>query len=372
MPTPTILSHLTRRFAAHPENIATEALAFILRRSAELRASVAGFLKTVGVNIPADLRFETQSTNEEGSRPDLIGADRDGQPRLIIEAKFWAGLTDAQPVGYLRALAPGATLLFLTPSARVDTVWAHLLRRVGKAGMSVGTCTTTSGGRFALVDDKLLAIASWRSLLGVLEASADASANHAAAADIRQLSSLCDGMDSEAFLPLTSDELTSNLGRRIIQFGNLAISLQNRLVDLKLASVRGMRATGGNGSYGRSMLLRKHGCAINFSAWRWAHWGDSPLWLDVKGPNWKPSGDVRAALDEARISYRDSPTDGCLVPLYLLSSVERDEVLDDLTRQAVVVASALPTVPEGTVVPLPPPDAQADDEGAASAEPGSD
>lgn len=361
MTTPTILSHLTRHFAKHPENIATEALAFILRGSKELRASMAGFVNALGGSIPTDLRFETQSTNEEGARPDLIGADGDGHARLIVEAKFWAGLTDAQPVGYLRNMLPGATLLFLTPSARLDTVWAYLLRSVGGGGMSVGVSTTTPDGRFAKVDDKLLAIVSWCSLLSVLQASAAASANHAIAADIRQLSSLCEGMDTDAFLALTSDELTSNLGRRIIQFGELAVAVQNRLVDLKHASIKGMRTTGGNGWYGRSMLLKKHGCAINFSAWRWAQWGDSPLWLYVKGPDWKPSDKVGPALHAAGIAYRDCPTEGCLIPLYLRTSVERDDVLDDLTRQAVAVALALPTVPEGTVVTLPPPDPQPED-----------
>ena len=40
-------------------------------------------------------RFETQATNEDQSRPDLIGQTVGGERRLLMEVKFWAGLTDA-------------------------------------------------------------------------------------------------------------------------------------------------------------------------------------------------------------------------------------------------------------------------------------
>ena len=50
------------------------------------------------------------------TRPDLVGLDRTmGKECVLIEAKFWAGLTDRQPKAYLDRLDPGKALLFVAP-----------------------------------------------------------------------------------------------------------------------------------------------------------------------------------------------------------------------------------------------------------------
>ena len=44
--------------------------------------------------------FGSQTENlavEDGARPDLARVDQDGEDRVLIEAKFWAGLTENQP-----------------------------------------------------------------------------------------------------------------------------------------------------------------------------------------------------------------------------------------------------------------------------------
>jgi hypothetical protein len=48
-----------------------------------------------------------------------------GTPRVFIENKFWAGLTENQPVAYLRLLAQYASptvLLTVVPASRLETV----------------------------------------------------------------------------------------------------------------------------------------------------------------------------------------------------------------------------------------------------------
>ena len=61
-------------------------------------------------DLPA-LKFKTQQA--EGTiRPDMWGYDG-GEPRAFVENKFWAGLTDNQPVNYLKQLStyPRQTIL---------------------------------------------------------------------------------------------------------------------------------------------------------------------------------------------------------------------------------------------------------------------
>src|SRR5437660_9241596 len=90
---PTLFGHLALRFASSPENLATEALSFVLNRSGVANEAFVRYLRQVSTALPARLKFETQASGEDAAIPDLVGLDDDGQVAVIGEAKFWAGLT---------------------------------------------------------------------------------------------------------------------------------------------------------------------------------------------------------------------------------------------------------------------------------------
>ena len=58
----------------------------------------------------------------------MTGLDAVGAERLFIENKFWAGLTENQPAGYLDRLRAegGAVLLFVVPTKRLPILWPEL------------------------------------------------------------------------------------------------------------------------------------------------------------------------------------------------------------------------------------------------------
>ena len=93
-------------FSAHPENLATEALNYVLRRTPSARAALIQFC-AIGASLPPDLAFQTQVAGDDQTIPDLVGTDADNVARLVIEAKFWAGLTERQPVQYLQRVRQG-------------------------------------------------------------------------------------------------------------------------------------------------------------------------------------------------------------------------------------------------------------------------
>src|SRR5664279_1488761 len=126
-----ILGHLAQRFSPSEENIATEALAWILRRSAAARRAMVDIARISGADLPTDLNFVGQVGDADTGRPDLVGFDENHRERLIIEAKFAAKLTPQQPAGYLQRLLPpdeDGVLLVLAPSARRATLWSDLLK----------------------------------------------------------------------------------------------------------------------------------------------------------------------------------------------------------------------------------------------------
>jgi hypothetical protein len=110
----TIFSHIVqKRLSQESENVATSALEFILK-SEPARSGMMKLLHSVTPELPQRLWFRTQQT-EESSRPDMWGNDDQGKAHVFVENKFWAGLTENQPVSYLRILA-AQTYMRLHPS----------------------------------------------------------------------------------------------------------------------------------------------------------------------------------------------------------------------------------------------------------------
>ena len=70
MPHETLFGHLAVRLGDHPENVAVEALGFILDRSATARGAVTRLVRSMGVGIREVSRFRTQVTGEQGARPE--------------------------------------------------------------------------------------------------------------------------------------------------------------------------------------------------------------------------------------------------------------------------------------------------------------
>src|SRR3954453_14780279 len=102
-----LLGHLAQRFTTSEENLATEALTWILGRSSTARTAMSQALRPCGVVLPDNLSYVGQVGNPETGRPDIVGTDEEGAERLLVEAKFGAELTTQQPGGYLKRLPGG-------------------------------------------------------------------------------------------------------------------------------------------------------------------------------------------------------------------------------------------------------------------------
>jgi hypothetical protein len=347
-----VLSHLTWRFSTSGENLATEALAYVLQSSPAARQALHRYASGLAGRELELVRFETQAANEDQSRPDLIGQTAGGERRLLMEVKFWAGLTDAQPVGYLASMTTPGVLLFVAPAVRLQSLWRELLRRVGNAGYALGPEPDRSTETYRIsVGDHILALTSWRTLLGFIDADVQAARDAGAAEDLRQLSDLCDRMDTEAFLPLTSEEMTGNLGRRIMQFGEIASELTDILVQRGYADVKGLKATSRPGAYGRYLRLVGRNAYLHFGATRWSKYGCSPIWLSFYDADYPATAAALRAADQQ--VFEDEGQ--CHIPIGLPTGVERGEVIDVAMTQLDAIAATLPA--GRTHAEAPPPEA---------------
>ena len=190
----SLLAHLAWKFTSPTETLATEALGYILSRSPAAREALRETLRTGGADVPPLARVATEVIGDHDERLDLVGFDEHGSERVLIEAKFRAGLTDNQPDTYIGRLpkdgAP-AVLLFVAPEQRLVTLWAELRRRA-VAGSELGTDMRTEGLTSVMVDGspRRLMLTSWRALLGAMSSRAGIDGDTSAERDILQLSAL--------------------------------------------------------------------------------------------------------------------------------------------------------------------------------------
>jgi hypothetical protein len=125
MATKSLLSHVAFRFPSQ-ENLATESLVYIVGQSPVAKRALLDFIHHhLGLKLPETVVFRSQESGSDGSIPDIIGITSDGKLAVIIEMKFWAGLTDNQPVSYLKQLPLGEPAVFVLvgPPQRLSNHW---------------------------------------------------------------------------------------------------------------------------------------------------------------------------------------------------------------------------------------------------------
>ena len=173
----SLLAYLVPRLTSRGEDTATDALAFILNKSEACRGALEGLLSHQDFAIGPLTRFQTQVTHEDGSRPDMVGYDREGTGRLVVESKFWAALLERQASVYFDKLddTSSGILLFIAPATRVETLWAEIRRQMEADPEPVQLESVEAGDRMrrAVVEgsEKRVILVSWDLLLDHLLAA---------------------------------------------------------------------------------------------------------------------------------------------------------------------------------------------------------
>ncbi len=320
-----------------------------MKRSPAARKAFADVAAAGGLELPPDLSFGTQAIADDDGRPDIEGYGSDLHRYIVAETKFHAGLTINQPLTYAARLSPDkpAALVFIVPAARMASLWSELTRRLKGGDYVVSTrrelhpeiwnAVFGSGHHFVLV--------SWRAVLDAIVREMDIARESERLDDVRQLQGLCERMDSEAFLPLRSEEITcTDMPRRYLQFCDLVNDVGEELVSSGLCDRKGLQASGGHGFFGRYLRQGSIVFYIGFDCAAWLRHKHSPLWL--RFDQYTPP--------EALAFFRQGPSmetrwtsviEGprrILVPLNVAPGAEKPDLVTALSHQVAGVLAALP------------------------------
>lgn len=357
----TLFGHIASRLSNKTENLATEALGYVLRGSLVARDALQSLLSQSGLPITGMLTYMNQFSGKDQAQPDIVGLDDQGEQRLVVEAKFWAGLTDHQPITYLGRLPKdGGVLLFVAPAARLDLLWGELLRRcadAGKLGIAKELDTQTVR-RYTIADGTHLALVSWRALLDYLMGRVEAAGDRKTLGDIEQLQGLCEHMDSTAFLPLTSEEITDTQHyKRVLQFNDLIDELVPALINRGVADTNKLTAVSKKGIYGRYLRFHGYGAYLSCDLSRWTTLALTPFWLTFgQSFEGRCPKEVRealaplAALSSPRVFIvdKDLPT----IPLFVSPGLTKDEVKAEVLAQLEDIGQRLPPLAPGMVAKM--------------------
>ncbi len=322
----SVLAEIVLKGGLQSEPAATLALAHILKADPEIARAFVRLLRPAGIEwTPGRIDAELGG---EGGRPDLTIHENGGERLLFVENKFWAGLTDAQPVAYLDALPPGGALMFITPDPRVNTVWDALKARCLQAERE---WETGDDGvfRWSRVGGKTLCITSWRHVLeSLLFESPD---KHKA--DILQLRGLTEKADSEAFLPIRAEELTDQAAvRRLVNYIDLVQTITDELKSEGIADKLGNLTDGRHFHARRARMLDSDmWFGIFYRAWRKT--GITPMFWQV-GADKSRFGKYLYGIRErfpAALSLKGHG--GLFIPIHLRTGVEKEQIIEGVLEQ---------------------------------------
>ena len=306
----SLLSHIATKFIKEYENAANSSIAYLLN---EYPAALRTLQNYLGVNkIPNN--FETELATAQNGRLDTAGKDDNGKVSLIIEGKFWANLTDNQPVGYLSELDNNGILLFLAPDRRLESLKHEINKRT-------------------IIEDKRVQYISWNSLLTLIENENNKNFDPQLSSDLTQLKELCKRMDEEGMPPLSNSDLSPMNGRINFQFADLIDDCNKLMRQWEESDFKGLKTTSSKDGYGFYFIAFNFGCQLSFSNHDWYNKkSQTPYYLYIWDKNFNEDKDIYHFLNT--FDKENAYDDFASYAITLKTGMDKKEIVNHLVDQS--------------------------------------
>lgn len=295
---PTVLAHVAWMLRGSFEDLAVEALGYILNRSKPATRALEEVLRDGDAEV-SPIRFvQTQAMEVTGATPDLACLDRDGEKHVLIEAKFDARLTKNQPVQYLRHLPADrpSVLLVVAPERRLKSLWAEMTELLSETpDLTVNEEIAAEGLRAASVSDSTaLILVTWEHLLYKMETSAKLKAEEGTLRSIAELQGVVEYEVLNAWQAPSSD-LTDLDESDVRRFKELIDGAVRAGVHEGWASTENFGTGGGVTGYIRYFAIGQVSVWLGYDLRMWETYGGA-LWFGFQESAQRNIGIVREGM----------------------------------------------------------------------------
>ena len=328
----SLLAFLYPHIRGSQEDIATLSLQHIVSQNEELLST---FNKLVADRLRVDLsdvkNYICQATGENLERPDLSGTDIFGNEKILCEAKFYAGLTENQPVVYLERLKNenGKGLIFICPQQRITGLWNELKERCKHLDVEVVNDTC------CLVNGIAMSIITWSEIIYELKYIAENKVRDALS-NLEQLEGYCNQMDRVSFIPFSSEELGAITARKQQRYYQVIDETVERILADKtyIASIDGKKSRY-EGGYERKLFIDDYFISIVYDENLWMNLSskETPFWVAIKNKEKSQDENVKKVLSRLPNHQKDKLYSTIYMALEPLANATLDDVAEDLKKQ---------------------------------------
>lgn len=337
----SLLGQFYNKIRGSQEDIASEGLVYILKQSLESRMVINQIVKTnTNLNF-SDLSFQTQNVGKELERPDISGKDDTGKEVLLIEAKFWASLTNNQPNGYLKRLKENTVLIFLVPSLRKRTVFEEVKGRVFEYNQDLEIDLENLKILIKSTNQHIL-IRSWNDVLSSIKSQIEKTNNINLLSDLNQIIGLCEIVDKNSFRPLVDEDLSPKIPKNINSYYEIVDKVVDELkIRNKEISTKNLVKTPQRYGYHRYFKSDSFGMNFALKLDLWEKNADTPFWLaisSIEGKQWTITERLTKSINSVSIKYNltfveDSNYDGYFLSIRPTLFETEDVVISNLAEK---------------------------------------
>ena len=338
----SLLAHLYPRIKGSQEDVATFSLAYILEQSSELNKTFTRLISDkLGYDLKDPLHYTCQDADSTHGRPDIAGY-KDGMLSILCEAKFYAGLTDNQPVSYLKRLIAecGDGLVFICPENRIASLWDKVCKIAEENGLQ-GTAVNDYCVEYGNVR---MSIIAWQELLAALQVFATEH-DPERLGDIKQLQGFCSKMESEAFVPFSPEDFGAEVARNIGRYYKAFEAIYNHLKANKEieTDVKNYRLGPYISGYARYIVINGVLVSINYNQdlWKAPSSIETPYWIFLqelndngKGVTTEKVNRFMASIDSRKRGWFYQNDHIALVPKPYL---ELEDFAEDMANQIIAI-----------------------------------
>lgn len=319
-PPKSFFAYIARQYGKKLEDVVTDAFVYLILTRQGIRHAIEDLLARRFACMPgalAGLRAVPRKRGEEGDIPDVRFVDERRDCRIVFESKLWSGLTQRQPVSYLRQLrSEGDLLLFIVPDSGRQYYWRSIKAKCEEESVHLRDTGPFSGNTEGGIRRRV-SVASWEELIGHLEGAA-AGGDREASVLLTEMKEVCGVAEREKIEPLSASETCDQqVARRVGDYMALAVRIAAESepnFHCDEWTKRNTGVEGNNGWWGRYGKIEGYRAWIGLDTLLWGTHKDTPIWLEFDEPaeieevtqlfrEWQERGECHLREDERRLVF---------------------------------------------------------------------